>query len=213
MTAQDAAPQARPCPPWCTKDHARHDDPDWPATHNGALTVVSPVSGWILVQAMTGDSPHWKLGQVYAHAAAVAQQTAAEITTARSGRADIAWATADLLTAAAEATGSPELRRAAEELSRAARAPWGRPQAPSTAGLMLRTAAYLLVGCAPARQPAATRRALIIAFAGLAHSVARLRAAQQRNTQAEPPVAPPRASPPSAAPPGAPNRHRAPSQP
>jgi hypothetical protein len=125
------------------------------------------------------------LGQVYAHAATVAQQAAAEISTAQSGRADIAWAAADLLTAAAETTGSPELRRAAEGLSRAARAPWGRIPAPSPAGAMLRTAAYLLAGCVPARQLTAARRALIIALASLAHSVARLRAVQQRKLQAD----------------------------
>jgi hypothetical protein len=124
-------------------------------------------------------------GQIYAHAAAVAQHAAAAIATARSGRADIAYAAADLLVAAAEATGSPELRRAAEGLSRAARAPWSRPPTPSPGGAMLRTAAYLLAGCVPARQRTATRRTLIIGLVGLAHAVARLRAAQQRKLQAD----------------------------
>lgn len=123
--------------------------------------------------------------QIYAHAAAVAQQAAAEIATARSGRADIAYAAADLLIAAAEATGSIELRRAAEGLSRAARAPWSRPTTPSRDGAMLRTVAYLLAGCVPARQRTATRRALIIGLVGLAHAVARLRAAQRRKLQAD----------------------------
>jgi hypothetical protein len=125
------------------------------------------------------------VGQIYLHAAAVAQLAAAEIASARSGRADIADAAADLLIAAAEATGSAELRRAAEGLTRAARAPWSRPPVPSPAGAMLRTAAYLLAGCFPARQRTAARRTLIIALVGLAHSVARLRAAQQRKLQAD----------------------------
>jgi hypothetical protein len=124
-------------------------------------------------------------GQIYAHAVAVAQLAAAEIATARSGRADIAYAAADLLVAAAEATGNPELRRAAEGLNRAARAPWSRPPAESPAGAMLRTSAYLLAGCAPVRQRTAARRALIIALVGLAQAVARLRAAQQRKLQAD----------------------------
>ena len=66
-------------------------------------------------------------GQIYAHAVAVAQLAAAEMATARSGRADIAYAAADLLVAAAQATGNPELHRAADGLNRADRAPWSRP--------------------------------------------------------------------------------------
>jgi len=60
--------------------------------------------------------------------------------------ADIAWAAADVLTAAAQATGSPELQQAAEGFSRAARASWGRIPASSPGGTALRTAAYLLAG-------------------------------------------------------------------
>lgn len=44
---------------------------------------------------------------------------------------DIAWAAADLITAAAQATGSAELRQAADGFRRAARGPWGRAPAPS----------------------------------------------------------------------------------
>jgi hypothetical protein len=124
-------------------------------------------------------------GQIYGHAVSVTQLAAAEIATARSGRADIAYAAADVLVAAAEATGNPELRRAAEGLNRAARAPWSRPPAASPSGAMLRTAAYLLAGCAPVRQRAAVRRALIITLVGLAHAVARLRVAQHRKLQAD----------------------------
>lgn len=142
-------------------------------------------------EGRTGASPGADMfagvdvGQIYAHAVAVAQLAAAKIGSARSGRADIAYAAADLLIAAAEATGSIELRRAAEGLSRAARAPWSRPTAPSLDGAMLRTAAYLLAGCVPARQRTATRRALISGLVGLAHAVVRLRAAQRRKLQAD----------------------------
>jgi hypothetical protein len=124
-------------------------------------------------------------GQIYAHAVAVAQLAAAEIATARSGRADIAYAAADLLVAAAQATGNPELRRAADGLNRAARAPWSRPPVASPPGAVLRTAAYLLAACAPVRQRTAARRALIIGLVGLARAVARLRAVQQRQLQAD----------------------------
>jgi len=124
-------------------------------------------------------------GQIYAHAATAAQLAAAEIAKARYGRADIAYGAADLLVAAAQATGNPELRRAADGLNRAARAPWSRPPVASPSGAMLRTAAYLLAGCAPARQRTAVRRALIIALVGLARAVARLRSAQQRKLQAD----------------------------
>jgi hypothetical protein len=124
-------------------------------------------------------------GQIYAHAVAVAQLAAAKIGSARSGRADIAYAVADLLVAAAEATGNPELRRAAEGLNRAARAPWGRSPAASPLGAMLRTASYLLAACAPVHRRTAARRGLIIALVGLAQAVARLRATQQRKLQAD----------------------------
>jgi len=124
-------------------------------------------------------------GQIYAHAVAVAQLAAAKIGSARSGRADIAYAAADLLVAAAEATGNPELRRAAEGLNRAARAPWSRSPAASPLGAMLRTASYLLAACAPVHRRSSARRGLIIALVGLAQAVARLRATQQRKLQAD----------------------------
>ena len=96
----------------------------------------------------------------------------------RGQAADIAWAAADVLTAAAEATGSPELQRAADGFSRAARAPWGRIPPPSPGGAGLRTAAYLLATCTP---PGTRRRidrlALFAALAGLARVVAELRGA------------------------------------
>jgi len=114
---------------------------------------------------------------VYAYAAAVAQRAAADIRAAR-GRdgADIAWAAADLITSAAEATGNPELHRAADGFRRAARAPWGcAPAARSPAGAMIRTAAYALAGCAPVDRRSAVRRALIAALTLLVRAVADMR--------------------------------------
>ena len=123
--------------------------------------------------------------EIYAYAAGVAGQAARELAAGRPGRADIAWAAADLLTAAAAATGNPELGRAADGFGRAARSPWGRTPATSPGGLMLRTAAYLLASCRPGGQRSRTAwRALVTALAGLAQAVADLRAAQQRQLQA-----------------------------
>ena len=99
--------------------------------------------------------------------------------------ADIAWAAADVLNAAADATGSAELRAAADGFDRAARAPWGRIPPPTAAGSVLRTAAYLLALPVPDRtRRKITRMALAAALAGLASAVADLRQAQQRLLQA-----------------------------
>ena len=113
-------------------------------------------------------------------------QAARELAGGRAGRADVAWSAADLLTAAAEATGNPELARAAEAFTRAARAAWGRTPAPSPDGSMLRTAAYLIASCRRTRQPHPARavRVLLTALAGLARTLAELRAAQARRLQA-----------------------------
>ncbi len=124
--------------------------------------------------------------EIFGYAAAMAGEAARRL---RAGAgpaeaADIAWAAADVLHAAADATGSAGLR-AADGFSRAARAPWGRVPAPSPAGSVLRTAAYLLSRPVPDRtRRTTTRRALITALAGLAAAVADLRQAQDRLLQA-----------------------------
>jgi hypothetical protein len=121
----------------------------------------------------------------YATAAAADAARQLRVSPAAAASADIAWAAADVLTAAAQATGSPELQQAADGFSRAARASWGRIPAPSPGGAALRTAAYLLAACAP---PGTRRRidrlALISALAGLAGAVAAVREAQNRLLQA-----------------------------
>lgn len=124
--------------------------------------------------------------EIYIYAANVAADAARQLRSARGGQAaDVAWAAADLIAAAAEAVGSPELKRAADGFARAGRAPWGRIPEPSPGGSMLRTAAWLLASCKPGGWglPVA-RRALITALAGLARSLANLRAVQQRLLQA-----------------------------
>jgi hypothetical protein len=116
-------------------------------------------------------------------AADAARQLRGPPAAARS--ADIAWAAADVLTAAAQATGSPELQQAADGFSRAARACWGRIPPPSHGGAALRTAAYLLATCTlPGTRRRIDRLALFSALAGLAREVGELRRAQHRLLQA-----------------------------
>ena len=124
---------------------------------------------------------------IFSYAAAAAGQAARQVHAAPGSdqAADIAWAAADMLTAAAEATGSTELAQAADSFSRAARSPWGRIPAPSPPGAGLRTAAYLLTACIPAGSRRRTDRlALVRALAGLAIAIAEMRDAQRRLLQA-----------------------------
>ena len=124
---------------------------------------------------------------IFSYAAAVAAGAACQLraSPAAAQSADIAWAASDVLTAAAQATGSPELQQAADGFSRAARASWGRIPPPSPGGATLRTAAYLLAACIPDRsRRTITRRTLINSLAGLARAVAVLRETQQNLLQA-----------------------------
>ena len=124
---------------------------------------------------------------IFGYATTLAADAARQlrVSPAAAQSADIAWAAADVMTAAAQATGSPELQQAADGFSRAARAAWGRIPPPSPGGAALRTAAYLLAACTP---PGTRRRidrvTLIGALAGLAGAVAGLREAQRRFLQA-----------------------------
>jgi hypothetical protein len=125
------------------------------------------------------------IGEIYDYAARLARWAARELKAERRGTPDVAWAAADLLHAAAEATGNPELRKAAESFGRAARVPWGRVPAPSAGGAILRTAAYLLAACRPgARQHGPSRQALVYALIDLTRVVAQLRRLGQRQLQA-----------------------------
>jgi hypothetical protein len=124
--------------------------------------------------------------EVYAQATAAAQLAAQEIKAGKRGANHTIWAAADLLTAAADATGNHELQVSADFFRRAALEPWGRIPRPSPTGQMVRASARFL---------AATRRgcpvasvllvALVLALAILAQAVAERRAAQQRGLQAQ----------------------------
>lgn len=128
----------------------------------------------------TGDG----INEIYNYAARVAHWAARELTARRRGGPDIAWAAADLLHAAAEATGNPELRRSADMFGRAARVPWGRVPTPSAGGLMLRTAAYALAACRPSGRHGSALRTLVYSLVRLAHTVAWLRRERCRELQA-----------------------------
>ena len=102
-----------------------------------------------------------------------------------AGGADAAWAAADTLHAAARATGSRVLRRAAGSYDRAARAPYGRIPGGTPGGDGLRTAARVLAltGTMTGDMPLAAVT-LIANLVALAVAVAELRQAQQHAAQA-----------------------------
>jgi hypothetical protein len=101
------------------------------------------------------------------------------------GAADVAWATADTLHAAAAALGSRILRQAADAYDRAARAPFGRIPAPTPTGDSLRRAARLLSAFAFITADLSVRPVVLITrLAALAEAVAGVRQSQQRAAQA-----------------------------
>ena len=131
-----------------------------------------------------GQFAGFAAGEIYGHAARVGQQAAAAIARAKpTEQAAIAWAASDLIAAAAEATGNPELARAAEGFARAARPGWGRMPARSPTTAVIRTAAYLLASCVPGRYRGQSRRILIVALTSLARTLADLRTAQDQRLQ------------------------------
>ena len=134
---------------------------------------------------MPGQASQEPVADVYARAAKAGRQTAEEIRAGRRGAADTARAAADLLASAAEVTGNPELRAAADSMSRAARAPWRRIPAPSDSGKTLRAAARIL---AASRRhgipPSYAFLDLLLALVTLAQALADMREAQDRQLQA-----------------------------
>jgi hypothetical protein len=99
--------------------------------------------------------------------------------------ADAAWAAGDALYVAARVLRSPELRRAADDYDRAARAGHGRIPAPTPEGRRLRATARLLaLQGAAAGGTGLVPAALLAGLAGLVVAVAELRQAQQHAAQA-----------------------------
>jgi len=99
--------------------------------------------------------------------------------------ADAACAASDALHTAAAALDSRDLLRAADELDRAARQPWGRIPPPSPAGNQLRHAARLISAYAYLTgDRTLTPIVLLVRLAALAEALAELRESQQRAAQA-----------------------------
>jgi hypothetical protein len=158
-------------------------------TLDPALRLGELRARWRSGQPSVGPSPDYFAGasraEVYEHAARIAAHAAQETRTNPSIRPDVAWAAADVLTAATEITGNPEMARAAEAFTRAARSAWGGTPAPTRVGAMLRTAAYLIASCLRTRQSSSVRaiRIMLTALVGLARTLAELREAQSRRAQ------------------------------
>ena len=99
--------------------------------------------------------------------------------------ADAACAASDALHVAAAALDSRDLRRAADELDRAARQPWGRIPAPTPAGNQLRHAARIISTYAYLTgDRTLTPVVLLVRLAALAEAIAELRESQQHAAQA-----------------------------
>jgi hypothetical protein len=128
--------------------------------------------------------------QIWDHAAEVARTAAAELQAGRGGPG-LALAAADVLAVAADATGSAELRQAAESFSLAAQLP-ARQQAPRPDPLSqaLRTSARLMASSrAPSRyrSPTSTGTAvllLLVALVVIAMALALIRMRERREYQA-----------------------------
>ena len=109
-------------------------------TLDGQLSLGALRRRWQAGRPGTPPAPEAFAGadtrDIFGYATTVAADAARQIRASPSAAAvaDIAWAAADVLTAAAQAIGSPELQQAADGFSRAARASWGRIPAPSPGG-------------------------------------------------------------------------------
>jgi hypothetical protein len=126
---------------------------------------------------------------VWDHAARITDRACAQLqglaATNPTEAADAAWATADTLHAAAAALGSRVLHQAADAYDRAARAPYGRVPAPTTAGNSLRRAARLLSAYGYlTSDPSFRPIVLITRLAALVEAIATLRQSQERAVQA-----------------------------
>lgn len=166
--------------------HPRDGQPMWfgDGTLDDRLTLPALRTRWRAGRTGAPPGPQVFQGadtsQIYAYAASVANQAALELRSHKP-RPDVAWAAADLIAAAAEATGNAELGRAADAFARAARTPWGRVPRPTPTGAMLRTASYLLAACRPGGYQGRTARlAVLTALTGLARTLAGLRRQQDR---------------------------------
>jgi hypothetical protein len=126
---------------------------------------------------------------IFGHAARQAGAAAEHIRRAAhrdpAQAADAAWAAADILHVAAKATGSRDLRRAADSYDRAARARYGHLPAATSAGHQLRAAARLIAITGKVTGDSTLMVVALAAnLAALAVAVTELRHAQQHAAQA-----------------------------
>ena len=127
--------------------------------------------------------------QIYRHAAHQAAAATEHLRRRTAGDpdsgADAAWAAADTLHAAALATDSPVLRRAADGYDRAARAPHGKIPRRTSEGDRLRTSARLLAMAGSVAGDGVGQAGVLVAnLVALADAVAGLRQAQAHAAQA-----------------------------
>ena len=170
-----------------------------PRWHGGgrlhdSLALPRLRQGWTAEQPAAGRSGAFRFtapecAEIYRHAtrqAAAAAEHLRHCTAGNPGEgADAAWAAADTLRAAAQATGSPGLRRAADRYDRAARALYGRIPDRTGHGDQLRAAARLLAMTGQAARPGTgPARALAASLIALTEAVAGLREAQAHAAQA-----------------------------
>jgi hypothetical protein len=126
---------------------------------------------------------------IFEHAARQAGAAAEHIRRAVRGdpaqAADAAWAAADILHVAAKATGSADLRRAADSYDRAARARYGRIPPATSTGHQLRAAARLIAMTGQVTGDSTLIAVALAAnLAALAVAVTELRHAQQHAARA-----------------------------
>lgn len=135
---------------------------------------------------------HWRAGQlgaadpglydgidrdtIYVHAASIAEWAAREIQKNPRCRADVALATADVVNAAADATGDRALRATADRFMQSAQAGRRRDRYRSPAGQALRVSARLLMKTtSPGTRDREALRHLVTALIGLADAIDRLK--------------------------------------
>ena len=164
-------------------DTGRDGQPVWYGGGKLAADLTLPKlrARWDPARAGAGPRPgSAERNATWDYAARTAAEASAAIGDLRgtdpAAASDIAWATADVLRAAAAALGSPASGQAADAYDRAARQPWGRPPPPSPAGRQRRSAARLrsAAGHVSRDRPLA-HLALVVRLAALAEAVGELR--------------------------------------
>jgi hypothetical protein len=163
-----------------------------PAGRRADLAPASPRLGTAPERSGTPGAFRFTTAEraaIFEHAAHQAGAAAQHIRRAAQGdpaqAADAAWAAADILHVAAKATRSRDLRRAADNYDRTARARYGRVPRATSAGHHLRGAARLIAMTGQVTSDSTLITVALAAnLAALAVAVAELRGIQQHAAQA-----------------------------